>query len=110
MMWKDICYLGKAVNEKNAAGGKIKKVLFKKAHIYCNLKGVVRQEFYNAALAGIKPTLTVEIMRDNYGDQEYMQHNDVIYSIVRNYDSQRGDTIELTLEKKINPPEVTYEN
>ena len=107
MGWNDICRLGKSVTAKDKIGSVVKKVKFNAIYTFCNVKSIRRNEFYMAAQAGFRPTMTIEVNRYEYDGHEYAEYNKKIYKIIRTY-KQSQDVMELTLEEKLNPPEVVY--
>ena len=54
MLWRDIGYLCKAVKKLDAMR-RPTKTEYEKREIFCNEKGIKRNEFYQAQTAGYKP-------------------------------------------------------
>lgn len=84
MYWRDIGYLCKPVTELDSTR-RPKKVSYEKREVDCNEIGIKRQEFYQAAIAGIKPELCVEIRKAEYDKEKYFEYDDILYRIVRTY-------------------------
>lgn len=93
MYWRDIGYLCKEVTELDSMR-KPKKAGFERREIFCNEKGIKRNEFYQAQTAGFKPELCVEICADEYEREEYFEYRGVMYRILRSY-PVKGENIEL---------------
>lgn len=72
------------------------KAGFERREVYCNEKGVKRNEFYQAATAGVKPELCIEIKAAEYQREEYFEYDGVIYRIVRTY-PVKSENLELIL-------------
>ena len=72
------------------------KAGFDRREVFCNSKGVKRSEFYQAATAGIKPELCIEIKAEEYQKEEYFEFDGVMYRIVRTY-PVKNENLELIL-------------
>lgn len=72
------------------------KAGFERREVYCNEKGVKRNEFYQAATAGVKPELCIEIKAAEYQREEYFEYDGVMYRIVRTY-PVKSENLELIL-------------
>lgn len=72
------------------------KAGFDRREVFCNNKGVKRSEFYQAATAGIKPELCIEIKAEEYQKEEYFEFDGVMYRIVRTY-PVKNENLELIL-------------
>ena len=83
MLWRDIGYL---CTEKTTLDTlrKPQKTIVKK-EVFCNEKGVKRNEFYQAQAQGIRPELCVEIKACDYNRETYFEYNGVLYRILRTY-------------------------
>lgn len=68
--------------------------------IYCGLKSVGRNEFYNAAVADLKPELIFVIHPYEYNGEKKVEFEKTRYSVIRTY---RKDTeeMELVVEKDV---------
>lgn len=67
--------------------------------VYANQFYVSSSEFYNAAIAGIKPSAQFEIYTHEYQGEEKLKHNDTTYRIIRA--ETRGDKTRLVCEKAV---------
>ncbi len=72
------------------------KAGYDRREVYCNEKGVKRNEFYQAATAGVKPELCIEIKAAEYRREEYFEYDGVMYRIVRTY-PVKNENLELIL-------------
>lgn len=95
MYWRDIGYLCKPIIRLDAMR-RPTKAGFDRREVYCNEKGVKRQEFYQAATAGVKPELCIEIKAAEYNREEYFEFGGVMYRVVRTYPT-KGENLELIL-------------
>lgn len=71
--------------------------------IYVQPRGVYNAEFYNAAQAGLHPSITFELTnRADYNGEKIIEFEGREYSIIRtDWDAQR-DAIRLICEERIN--------
>jgi len=67
--------------------------------VYANEYYVSQSEFYNAAVADLKPEKQFEIYSYEYQDEPKLEHDGVTYNIIRT--EKRGDKIRLTCERII---------
>lgn len=65
--------------------------------IFCGKKSISGNEFYKAAVAGIKPTLTLIVHPYEYSGQVRLKFEDKYYRVVRTYEVSMDD-MELTCE------------
>lgn len=75
---------------------RVTKTGYDRRKVYCNEKGVKRNEFYQAATAGVKPELCIEIKAAEYRREEYFEYDGVMYRIVRTY-PVKNENLELIL-------------
>lgn len=68
--------------------------------ILCGLKSITRGEFYNAALAGLKPEITFVIHGYEYNGEKKLEFEGIRYNIIRTY-SSNFEELELTCEKVV---------
>lgn len=71
-----------------------------KIDIFCNVKSVSKNEFYNAATAGLKPSLVFIVHSYEYDNEEKVEFEGVKYNVIRTY-VVNSEEIELTCEKVI---------
>lgn len=76
--------------------------------VFCQIYGVTRNEFYQAAQVNLQPEITVRLSSFmDYAGEKLARYQGQLYSVVRTY-RDRGsgrsgmnfDAIELTLERK----------
>ena len=68
--------------------------------ILCGLKSVGRNEFYNAAAAGLKPELVVVVHGYEYSGESAIEFDRNRYRVIRTY-APGFEEMELTCEKVI---------
>lgn len=64
--------------------------------VFAELKSIGRSEFYQAAGTGFKPEKIFEIHSFEFGEHEYVRHDNTVYKIIRTY-SDDPDIIELVV-------------
>lgn len=64
----------------------------------CNIKSVVRAEFYEALRAGQQASLSIELVEMEYNNEGYAEINGKDYKIIRSYNIKEKEITELTLE------------
>lgn len=69
--------------------------------VYVHPRGVYQSEFYNAAVAGLHPSITLTMTnRADYEGEKIVEYNGVNYNVVRvNWNGTR-DKIDLVLEER----------
>lgn len=95
-MWTETIELGK-VTETIVHGESVQSVEYKS--VYANKKSVRYNEFYQAAMAGLKPELVFEVHSFEYDDEDKVRYNDKEYAIIRTY--EKGEVTELTISSFI---------
>jgi len=83
MYWRDVGYLCKG-NEKTDSLGKPYKE-FEKREVFCNEKGVKRNEFYQAQAQGYRPELCIEIKALDYDKEGHFEYDGTMYRVIRTY-------------------------
>ena len=83
MYWRDIGYLC-IEDERIDSLGKPYKV-YDRREVFCNEKGVKRNEFYQAQIAGMRPELCVEIKEIDYNKESHFEYKGIMYRIIRTY-------------------------
>lgn len=68
--------------------------------ILCNLRSIGRNEFYNAAAAGLRPELTFVVHSFEYEGQRLVEYEGSRYSVIRTY-GEGTEEMELTCQKVI---------
>lgn len=97
-MWKDVIEIGN-LTETIVKGEPIPSLVYHE--VFANKKSVRQSEFYQAAIAGLKPELVFEVHSyefDNDNDKKLrypVGSTGKVYDIIRTYD--RGEITELTV-------------
>lgn len=74
-----------------------------KTDVYVMPRGVYQSEFYNAAQAGLKPTITFEISnREDYHGEQVVEYKKRFYTVIRTDWNAQRDRISLICEEKTN--------
>lgn len=94
----DIAILRAATITTDAVGNEIKTYSEKK--VFCRTRGVTRREFYDAAQAGLRPTVVFVLQNKiDYNGEEEIEWRGKVYRIIRTYWND-ADEIELTVEER----------
>lgn len=65
--------------------------------VFANELSVSSQEFYNAAVTGLRPTKRFEIYSFEYQDEDRLKHDGMVYRIIRT--ETRGEKTRITCER-----------
>ena len=95
MYWRDIGYLCEPVKRLDAMR-RPTKAGYDRREVFCNEKGVKRNEFYQAATAGVKPELCIEIKAAEYQKEDYFEFDGIMYRVIRTYPT-KNENLELIL-------------
>lgn len=68
--------------------------------VFCEVNSIGRNEFYNASLAGLKPSLIFTIHAYEYNDEEKIKFNEKNYKVMKTY-LKNTEELELTCEKVV---------
>lgn len=68
--------------------------------VLCNEKSIGRNEFYNAAAAGLKPEVTLVVHAYEYSGESTVEYEGKRYNVMRIYQSG-FEELELTCQKVI---------
>ncbi len=66
--------------------------------ILCDLKSIGRNEFYSAAQAGLRPSLTFKIHKYEYNGEKKVKFEGQEYKVLRTY-SENFEELELICER-----------
>lgn len=69
-----------------------------KKEVYCKVKSISRNEFYNASTGGFKPSLVFIIHSFEYENEEKVEFDGITYNVIRTY-MVNTEEIELTCEE-----------
>lgn len=83
MYWRDIGYLCYETEHIDSLGKPYKE--YEHREVFCNEKGVKRNEFYQAQAQGYRPELCVEIKELDYNRESHFEFKGVMYRIIRTY-------------------------
>ena len=67
--------------------------------VFCNVSSVTQREWFEGGRSGLNPELRVTMFAYDYGNEELVKVNNIIYSIYRTYITD-NDEIELYLERR----------
>ena len=74
--------------------------------VFVQPRGVYASEFYQAANAGIKPSITFFLAnRWDYNGEKVVQYKDKLYSVIRVDWTAQRDGVSLVCEEKVNSGE-----
>lgn len=69
--------------------------------VFCKPRSVTRSEFYQAALAGLKPSVVLVLANfADYQDERVVDFRGKRYTVTRAYVRPDRDAVELTLEER----------
>ena len=92
-----VILIGQEESSKDEFGNPIKNE--KEKTIFCNEKGVFRNEFYQAGSSGLKPSYTLTIHKFEYDNEVKVKYKGLVLDILRIFPN--GNLIELTVGEKI---------
>lgn len=97
MYFKDVAY---TLTESSTLDKKYRPVIsYTENLIYCNVKSIGQNEFYQSATAGFKPEIKLETKLLDLNNITHIKYNNVIYKILRTY--KKEDIVEMTLTSTI---------
>ena len=100
MEYSEIIYLINEVQGQDAIGNEI--VSFSTTtKCYAKKQSVRTNEFYNATMNGLTPSMELVIKRLNYGGQNEIEWNNTRYQVIRTIDPKNKFDIVLVCAKKI---------
>lgn len=100
MEYSEIIYLVNKVESQDTIGNEIvsSDTLTK---CYAKKQSVRTNEFYNATMNGLPPSMELVIKRLNYAGQDEIEWNNVRYEVIRTIDPKNKFDIVLVCAKKI---------
>lgn len=99
MLWREIGYLCRETETLDALGKPHKS--FEKKEVFCNEKGVKRNEFYQAQAQGYRPELCIEIRACDYSKEGHFEYCGVMYRVIRTY-PVKNECLELICQALVN--------
>lgn len=100
MEYSEIIYLINEVQGQDAIGNEIVSS-FTTTKCYAKKQSVRTNEFYNATMNGLTPSMEFVIKRLNYGGQNEIEWNNTRYQVIRTIDPKNKFDIVLVCAKKI---------
>lgn len=100
MEYSEIIYLINEVQGQDAIGNEIVSS-FTSTKCYAKKQSVRTNEFYNATMNGLTPSMELVIKRLNYGGQNEIEWNNTRYQVIRTIDPKNKFDIVLVCAKKI---------
>ena len=74
-----------------------------KTDVYVQPRGVYQSEYYNAAQAGLKPSITFDIAhREDYNNQQVVEFHNKYYTVIRVDWTAQRDKLSLICEERAN--------
>lgn len=92
----ELTLIGQSGTQSDAIGNQIPTP--RESTVLCELLSVGRQEFYNAAAAGLRPSLIFRIHHYEYSGELKVRFQDQIYKVLRTY-ATGFEEIELSCER-----------
>ena len=71
-----------------------------KRNVFCNVSGITRNEWFEAAKSGFQPQLRLTVFRYDYQNERIVEYRGARYAVYRTYESQK-ELIELYLEAQV---------
>lgn len=100
-MYEGIAYLMEPGEASYDAYGN-ETISYTKRKVYVMPRGVYQSEFYNAAQAGLHPSITFEMTnRADYGGEKLIEFEGELYNIIRDDWNAQKDKISLVCEKRV---------
>lgn len=93
----DVIKLIKENYEADKIGQRISKE--SERTVFCNVKSITRQEFFEAGRNGLKPALTFEIFAYDYDGEKIIEYQGRRYGVYRTYRGKH-DKMDLYTEEK----------
>ena len=83
MYWREIGFLCRGIEKIDSLGKPYKE--FDRREVFCNEKGVKRNEFYQAQAQGYRPELCIEIRESDYKGEGHIEYRGKMYRVIREY-------------------------
>ena len=98
-MYDAIIKLGSVIYTQNAYGQEVEEKVWKE--VFAEVRSVSRQEFYSAAMAGIRPTIVFALADYyDYDNEKIIWYDGKTYDVIRTYSSGEDTEIEITAEMR----------
>ena len=74
-----------------------------KTDVFVMPRGVYQSEYYNAAQAGLKPSITFELSnREDYNGEKAIEYHNRFYTVIRTDWNAQRDRISIICEERTN--------
>lgn len=100
MEYSEIIYLINEVQGQDAIGNEVVSS-FTSTKCYAKKQSVRTNEFYNATMNGLTPSMEFVVKRLNYNGQDEIEWNNTRYQVIRTIDPKNKFDIVLVCAKKI---------
>lgn len=100
MQYSEIIYLINKVESQDTIGNDVVSS-FTTTKCYAKAQSVRTNEFYNATMTGLTPSIEFVIKRLNYSGQDEIEWNNTRYEVIRTVDPKNKFDIVLVCAKKI---------
>lgn len=84
MFWNDQITLVKENYDFDEIGNQIPSGETRNT-IFCDVRSITRREFYDAAVAGLKPEIAFAIHNDEYQGEKKIEYQGITYKVIRTY-------------------------
>lgn len=99
-LFDDVAILRSVTYEIDSVGNQVPA--YEDREVYVVPRSIYSNEFYQAAHAGLKPTLTLVLSNfAEYEGEEIVEFRGTEYTILRSYHRPDRDTLELTIEERV---------
>jgi len=99
-MYEGVAILKKATYSSDSALNQT--ATYTTSEVFVRPKSISRSEFYEAATSEFKPELTLVLENvEDYNGAEIVTYMSTDYKVIRTYQPEGRDTLELTLERKL---------
>ena len=98
MFWREVCTLIKTEEKLDRFNRPYKHA--ERRDVFCNEKGVKRNEFYQAQAQGYRPELCVEIKASEYNRETHIEYLGTVYRVIRSY-PEKNECLELIAEATV---------
>lgn len=77
-------------------------ITYSDSEVFVMPQSVYRAEYYNAAQAGIHPSITFKLAdREDYNGEKLIEWNSVLYNVIRTDWNAQRDSITLICEERV---------
>lgn len=98
MYWTEIIELGKTVTTE-VDYELVETVEYR--NVFANKLSIKQSEHYDANKLGLRPEIGFAVRIEDYDGESLVKWNDKMYYLVRTYDEQKNETVELYLSQRV---------